>query len=349
MTKLTPEQFAIVVRELDLMLHEGERDEFWRVMKMFADSRFNFSAKDFPPAIQAEFASLGPNRQKDYVVLLEQFHQVCRASGPLANESNDGRRADCPTTSTTATGTVALQSAFEAHEIGKLHHDGKTYPLLKLVSRPSPSPYAVQVPICLVAGVHGDEPDGILAALEFARRFSRTPQLVSNYALTIYPCVNPVGYERMTRENGAGKDLNREFFRDSREREVVLLEHELRAHEFTGFIGGHSDYESFGLYAYATGAVLSERLAKPALFQASGVIPINTDAVIDGHPAQNGIINQKFPGSLGPLSKGASEPFDITIETPNLFALSKRVEAQAIAFETILHEYRAVASEAMYL
>ena len=47
--------------------------------------------------------------------------------------------------------------------------------------------------------------------------------------------------------------------------------------------------------------VLSERLAKPALFQASGVIPINTDAVIDSHPAENGIINQKFPGTLGPL------------------------------------------------
>ena len=103
------------------------------------------------------------------------------------------------------------------------------------------------------------------------------------------------------------------------------------------------------MYAYATGAILSERLAKPALFQASGIIPINTDTVIDGQPAQNGIINQKFPGSLGPLSKGASEPFDITVETPNLFALSKRVEAQAVAFETILHEYRAVAAEAVNL
>ncbi len=318
MTTLTPEQFAIVVRELELMLREGERDEFWRIVKMFADSRFNFSIKDFPPTIQTEFARLGPNRQKDYASLVADIHNLA--------------------------GDV-----FEVRGIGGITFEGKNHELLKLVSRPLSSPYAVQVPLCLVAGVHGDEPDGILAALEFARRFFRAPQLVSNYALTIYPCVNPVGYERMTRENSAGKDLNREFFRDSREAEVVLLERELRAHEFTGFIGGHSDYESFGLYAYATGAVLSERLAKPALFQASGVIPINTDAVIDGHPAQHGIINQKFPGSLGPLSKGASEPFDITIETPNLFALSKRVEAQAIAFETILHEYRAVASEAMYL
>jgi hypothetical protein len=318
MTKLTPEHFGIVVREVELMLAEGEHDEVWRVLTMFADSRFNFSVKDFPSAVQREFRTLGRTREKDYALLAADMRALA--------------------------GDV-----FTVQEVGLLECERKQYQLTKLVTRPSASPYAVQVPLCLVAGIHGDEPDGILAALEFARRFARSPQLVSNYALTIYPCINPVGYERMTRENANGKDLNREFFRDSREQEVLIMERELHAHEFTGFISGHSDYESFGLYAYATGAVLSERLAKPALFQASSVIPINTDPIIDGHPAQLGIINQKFPGSLGPLSKGASEPFDITIETPNLFALGKRVEAQAIAFETILHEYRAVASEAMYL
>ncbi len=300
------------------MLGEGERDETWRVLKMFADGRFDRTLQDFPPALQSEFQSMGLSRQKDY--------------GLLANTVRELEK-----------------NAFGVEGIGCLNLEGREYELLKIASRPPASPYAVQVPICLVAGVHGDEPDGILAALEFARRFARSPQLVSNYSLTIYPCVNPVGYERMTRENGAGKDLNREFFRHSTEAEVGIMERELRAHEFIGFISGHSDYESFGIYAYATGAILSERLAKPALFQASGIIPINTDAMIDGHPAQNGIINQKFAGSLGPLSKGATEPFDITIETPNLFALSKRVEAQAVAFETILHEYRAVAAEAVNL
>jgi hypothetical protein len=317
-TRLTPEQFVVVVREVELMMGEGERDETWRVLKMFADGRFNCALPDFPPALQAEFRSMGSSRQKDYASLAATIH-------------------------------VLGKDVFDVQGIGRLSFEGREYELLKIVSRPALSPYAVQVPICLVAGVHGDEPDGILAALELARRFARSPQLISNYSLTIYPCVNPVGYERMTRENGAGKDLNREFFRNSTEEEVIVMERELRANEFIGFISGHSDFESFGMYAYATGAILSERLAKPALFQASSVIPINTDAVIDGHPAQNGIINQKFPGSLGPLSKGASEPFDITVETPNLFALSKRVEAQAIAFETILHEYRAVAAEAMNL
>jgi len=310
---LTPDQLAIVVRELEIMLAEGEMDELWRVCNMFSQNSFNVNLEGLPQPVQQRFAELGPERHKSYAELLARI----RSSATFYDVATIGAFAD--------------------------------YELIKLVSRPSRSPYAVQVPICVVAGIHGDEPDGVLASLEFARRFSRSAELIATYALTIYPCINPVGYERMTRENGSGKDLNREFFSESRELEVQIIERELREHEFTGFISGHSDYESFGIYAYATGAILSERLAKPALFQASSVIPINTDSVIDGHPAKYGIINEKFTGSLGPLSKGASEPFDITIETPNLFSLRKRVEAQAIAFETILHEFRAVASEAMYL
>ena len=63
--------------------------------------------------------------------------------------------------------------------------------------------------------------------------------------------------------------------------------------------------------------------------------------MIDGHPAE--CLASSTGNSPAPSArslKGESEPFDITIETPNLFALRKRVEAQTIAFETILQEYR---------
>src|ERR1039457_6851265 len=109
MTTLTPEQFAIVVHELELMLRDGDRDEFWRVMKMFADSRFNFSIKDFAPAIQTKFASLGPNRRKDYTSLAADIHNLA-------------------------------SDVFEVHGIGGINFEGKNHELLKLVSRPSPSP-----------------------------------------------------------------------------------------------------------------------------------------------------------------------------------------------------------------
>jgi hypothetical protein len=294
-TNLTAEQFAIVCREVEQMLAEGEREEAGRIARMFAAGRFNYR--------QLPFRFEAPAR-RDYGQLLAAVRAL------------DGE-------------------TFRGVELGA--------GLVKIVSRGD------GIPIGLVAGIHGDEADGVWAAVEFARRFARSPELRRSYRLTVYPCVNPTGFERMTRENAAGRDLNREFFRGSDQPEVRVLERELKTQSFTGLISGHSDYESFGIYAYATGAVLSERLAKPALVQASSVIPINTDPVIDGHQAQYGIINEKFPGSLGPLTGGDSEPFDIVMETPNLFSLRKRVEAQAVAFETILQEYRAVAAEAMYL
>jgi hypothetical protein len=68
-TRLTSEQFAIVVREVELMLGEGERDETWRVLKMFADGRFQHTLQDFPTVLQSEFRTLGPLRQKDYGLL----------------------------------------------------------------------------------------------------------------------------------------------------------------------------------------------------------------------------------------------------------------------------------------
>jgi len=136
-TPLTPEQFAIVVREVELMIGEEERDEAWRVLKMFVDGRFNFQLQDFPTAVQTIFNKLGPTREKDYQSLAASLRTV--------------------------PGDV-----FDIQGIGNLAFGGREYAFLKIVSRPASSPYAVQVPICLVAGVHGDEPDGILAALEFA-------------------------------------------------------------------------------------------------------------------------------------------------------------------------------------
>jgi len=299
------------------MLAENEPDEAWRVLDMFAAETFNYRLADFPLALQRAYRQLGPVRQRNYGQLLAQI--------------------------------AGLDAGLRVDTVGVFRQHSREYRSVKLVCAPPPAPHASVMPIAIVAGIHGDEPDSVFGALELARRFVRSAELRRTYALTVYPCLNPVGYEHMTRENGTGLDLNREFFRDSREPEVQLMERELAAQQFVGLIALHSDYESFGLYAYAAGAVLSERLAKPALFQASGIVPINTDPVIDGHPAQHGIINKKYPGALGPLTKGNIEPFDITIETPNLFALRKRVEAHATAAETVLHEYRALAAEAMYL
>src|SRR5207302_6550772 len=108
------------------------------------------------------------------------------------------------------------------------------------------------------------------------------------YHLHFYPLVNPSGFEDRTRLSRAGCDLNREFWRDSAQPEVRILEEEIRRQRFDGMISLHSDDTSEGFYGFVRGALLTEHLLKPALAVAQAALPINTGVLIDGFHAVNG-------------------------------------------------------------
>src|SRR6185295_17563333 len=61
--------------------------------------------------------------------------------------------------------------------------------------------------IYISSGIHGDEPAGPLAI----QRLLREGRLPSRFNYSIVPCLNPGGFERGTRENEAGIDLNRDY------------------------------------------------------------------------------------------------------------------------------------------
>src|SRR5204863_9203059 len=74
----------------------------------------------------------------------------------------------------------------------------------------------------LFAGIHGDEPAGVLALIRLIEHLSAERDLAAGYRLYIYPACNPTGLVARTRLSAAGKDLNREFWKDSSEVEVRL-------------------------------------------------------------------------------------------------------------------------------
>jgi len=101
-----------------------------------------------------------------------------------------------------------------------------------------------------------------------------------------------------TRLSRTGKDLNREFWKDSQEVEVRLLENEIRSEKLHGLISLHADDTSDGMYGFVRGAVLSKGLLEPALKAAETVLPRNRNAIIDGFPAEEGIISECYEGIL---------------------------------------------------
>jgi murein peptide amidase A len=65
-------------------------------------------------------------------------------------------------------------------------------------------------PIVMIGGVHGDEPEGVALAEATLNWLSvHVDQVEVPWALI--PCLNPDGYQKGQRTNGAGVDLNRNY------------------------------------------------------------------------------------------------------------------------------------------
>lgn len=201
----------------------------------------------------------------------------------------------------------------------------------------------------LFAGVHGDEPTGSAALVEFLTALAATPARAAGYELWAYPVVNPSGYHAGTRETCTGKDLNREFWRDSTEPEIRMIEAELLARRFDGLVTLHADDTCEGLYGYSHGQTLDEMLLGPALTAAEGVLPRDRRAVIDGFSAREGVICDCFKGILAPPPGQNPRPFNLIFETPARAPFTAQVAAMVAALDTIIARYRGFIAHAQYL
>lgn len=217
--------------------------------------------------------------------------------------------------------------------------DGQTYQLPRYMFI-GPKGGDDPIRIGLFAGLHGDEPEGVHALIQFLGLLEQNSELARGYCLFAYPVCNPTGFEDRTRQSRSGKDLNREFWRGSREPEVKLLESELVAHSLDGIISLHTDETSHGFYGFAHGATLTQNLIEPALAAAEQFLPRNSDELIDGFPARNGIIREGYEGVLRAPPKIRPRPFEIILETPQAAPAYLKEAALVAALSTILARYR---------
>lgn len=199
----------------------------------------------------------------------------------------------------------------------------------------------------IFAALHGDEPAGAWALADFAAYLLDHPELATGFELVLYPCCNPAGFLRGTRENGAGLDLNREFWRGSTQPEVRVLEHELRSRQFAGVIALHSDDTCEGVYGFTHGRVLTEELLRPALRAAHAFLPVDTRRVIDGFEANESMICTCYQGVMSPPPEQWPQPFDLIFETPALAPLAAQRDATSAALVAVLQNYRRLMAEAV--
>lgn len=83
------------------------------------------------------------------------------------------------------------------------------YSLLMAQSGTGPDQDPTRPSLLISAGIHGDEPAGVRGVLEWLDRDAQ--HWLNRINVTIFPCLNPYGYERNRREGFDGLDANRTF------------------------------------------------------------------------------------------------------------------------------------------
>ncbi len=150
--------------------------------------------------------------------------------------------------------------------IGTVHN----YPIFKLYLQSSTK---TQKHVLITSGLHGDEPGGIEASLQFLSRDNSN--LLKTFNFIVIPCINPYGYVHNTRENKDGIDINRMFESDEI-REVMIIKEALDETQFSFTIDFHEDYDATGFYLYEgkdDGKLIGPEIAQ----QATSIGPIDTD------------------------------------------------------------------------
>jgi predicted deacylase len=206
---------------------------------------------------------------------------------------------------------------------------------LLALRRPNP---AARVRVYISAGIHGDEPAGPLAAL----RLLQEDAWPADAAIWFCPCVNPTGFPLNRRENASGIDLNRDY-RQFESPEVRAHVEWLQAQpRFDVVLSLHEDWESNGFYVYELNPDNRPTFAEKMLEAVAKVCPVDTSAVIEDWPAQNGVIRPninpadrpRWPEAMYLITNKTRQSY--TLEAPSDFPLPARVAALTAAVRAVL-------------
>jgi hypothetical protein len=183
--------------------------------------------------------------------------------------------------------------------------------------------------IYLSTGIHGDEPGGPLAA----RQLLQENQWPANASIWLCPCLNPTGFVSNHRENDQGVDLNREYLEPKAAETLAHISWLNRQPLFDLSLCLHEDWESDGFYVYELNPEAKPSLADHIVAQVAEVCPIDRSDIIEGRPAQGGIIRPSVDPRSRPQWPEAfylltyKTQLSYTLEAPSDFSLQTRVAA----------------------
>lgn len=233
----------------------------------------------------------------------------------------------------------------EARLLGRVRAHPAHYPFWVLTTPDGPG----KKRICLSGGIHGDEPAGVETILAVVEMIRSKPSLLDRFHFTLFPCLNPFGYEHNTRHNRVDVDLNRQYYRKRPQAEVRLVKRAIEGKRFDLDVEFHEDVDTPGFYLYELCRDPAQAAGREILRRVGRKYPINLAPEIEGAPADGGLISpdaaseffrrrmarrRLWPQAVYFYNNGT--PHVITSESPVHLKMEERVEVHLIVLRTAM-------------
>lgn len=216
--------------------------------------------------------------------------------------------------------SVCEKKGFLLQEIGRIGKR-KEYPMYMVTINGNCS-HKVKT-ICFSAGMHGDENAGPWTVIEFLKKVS--PNKTKNLKIIIIPVASPSAFDKYTRFNYLGRELNRAFDGKRLVNEKKHLYNAVKDEDIFFFHALHEDKEQDGFYIYNFERK-KEKIYRDILEMAPKYFPVNTGKIIDSNPALEGLITNKHDGSFEDRIFCDGARYSMCTETPRKKSFTKRVK-----------------------
>ena len=191
--------------------------------------------------------------------------------------------------------------------------------------------------VLITGGMHGDEPAGVEAVLQFLARDNTA--LLKNFSFVVIPCINPYGYVHGTRETYNGVDINRSFETDDIV-EAAIVKKALGQTQFSLAIDFHEDYDATGFYLYE-GKRDEQHIGPKIAAAAKAIGPLDPeDPGEDAPDLAEGVYkvaDSWGTQGLAPYLLHFHSEHVIISETPTVWHLDQRVALHLTILDTALN------------
>jgi len=197
--------------------------------------------------------------------------------------------------------------------------------------------------IGIFAVIHGDEPEGAEALVEFLEKLEEKPRVAQGYHLYIYPICNPTGFAAGTRKNAREEDLMKHFWSGSSEPEIYYLEREIGVLRFHGLISLQTNEHDEAFHIHTSSTVLSRALIHPAMLIPPRLLSVNlskTELNKDASAVNSSAPQRDFLTAGSDLEP---RPFELHIGMPHTPDPS-RIQETVNVLGSILDSYRSFQS-----